>query len=124
MSHKITTSNVAIPDKWKGFKRLSGEELKAVLVGNTMTGRYKLLIKWAMHYQPNGTTSGKFTFLGRREGEWWQEEDVWCAAWPMMNNGQPNKYIAFQNGDYLKWFKIDGEEMANDLVVPGNPFGL
>jgi len=115
--------NIA-PSHWKGLHRLSGDEIKSTLVGNTMTGRHNLLIKWAMYYRPDGTTGGKFTFLGRREGLWWLEGDAWCAAWPMMNKGKPNKYVAFKNGRHLKWFKTSGEEMANDLVFPGNPLGL
>lgn len=117
-------ANDQAPTSWKGIPRLTGEALRHVLVGNTMTGRHRLLIKWAMHYRADGTTGGRFTFLGRKEGRWWLEGDVWCATWPMMNGGRPNRYVAFQNGDRLKWFKVTGEEMPNDRVLPGNPYGL
>ncbi|MEO0952157.1 MAG: hypothetical protein AAFY44_12660 [Pseudomonadota bacterium] len=103
---------------------MSGSAIRKTLVNNTMVGRHRWIIRWAMFYREDGTTCGRFSFLGRRRGKWWLEGDIFCAAWPMMNNGRTNRYVAFRNADRVKWFRLSGEEMRNDRVLPGNPMRL
>lgn len=74
----LLTVGCAGTDDWKDVP-LSGDELNALLPGNTLRGSFSAEVL-VMFFDPSGTARGT---LGNRpdRGEWWIRGDEYCHKW-------------------------------------------
>ncbi len=93
----------------KGYRELKGEELKAMLSGNTeesSTGSFYF-------HDVDGTFRGKSGQSGRfNQGEWWMnEEGRVCRNWignKYVPRGCSKIYMDDKTGD-IQWYDTDGK---------------
>ena len=91
---------------------LNGEEIRALLSGNTITGSMTEFGLYTEYYAPDGSIRS-----AHRKGTWKIEGDTACLTFGGNDAGCWN---VGKDGDMLQWFR-DGELLGSGTVEEGNP---
>jgi hypothetical protein len=102
----VTTGAVSAADK------LSGEQIRAIIAGNTVQGTMEGTGTYAEFYQRDGTVKGPgYT------GLWAIEGDSICLQY----GSDPKAcWEAAKDGESIQWLR-DGAVDGVGMVAPGNP---
>jgi len=104
-----------------GAMRLSQQELKGVLSGQTATGVARNGQTYYAYFQPNGEVrfeEGAF----RDTGSWWvSDNDQLCSRLPKLDNGATQCYSVYRNGTLLTYNLPDGQTQGSFTTLSGNP---
>jgi len=91
---------------------LSGDGLRALLVGNTVQGTMETSGSYAEFYRPDGTIKAA-TYTG----SWSIEDDAFCTQY----GADPKEcWKAAKEGAEIHWLK-DGKVDGTGTIMPGNP---
>ncbi len=93
-------------------EKLSGEQIRAAVSGNTVQGTMENTGAYAEFYQQDGMIKGDgYT------GNWAIEGDSMCFQY---GSDPKSCWEAAQDGDLIQWLK-DGKIEGSGTVAPGNP---
>ncbi len=91
---------------------LTGEQIRALIGGNTVEGAMVATGPYAEFYQSDGTIKGKdYT------GAWSVEGDAMCFQY---GSDPKSCWQVAREGDEVQWVK-DGKVEGTGAVAPGNP---
>lgn len=106
---------------------LSGEEMRELLFGNTLTGSHASVgAAWNAYVAPDGAIHIRGT---RKEGAYeffgtvTIEDDLWCENWKIVNFQMKCRRIS-RDGEYFSVIRDDGKVLSSFIVRPGDPEGL
>lgn len=106
----LSTAAVADMDEQKG-STLSGDEITALIAGNTVTGSMSSGQQYAEFYAEDGTIHGDgYT------GTWSIDGDAMCFDY----GEDPTCYHVTADGQSVQWL-LDGEVDGTGTVREGNP---
>src|SRR5262245_58519743 len=106
LSVLLVTAGASAADK------LSGEQIRAAIVGNTVQGTMEGTGDYAEYYQQDGTI-----YAQSYGGAWTIEGDRMCFQY----GSDPKAcWEVAKEGDTLQWIK-DGKVEGTGTVAPGNP---
>lgn len=94
-----------------GHDKLSGEEISALVSGNTVEGSMMASCPYAEFYAADGMIKGD-----GYGGEWMIEGDTMCFSYGGESAGCWN---VMMDGETLHWV-MDGEVAGDGMVKPGN----
>lgn len=97
--------------------KLTGEEIKAKVVGNTFTGTSAKGFRYTEYLSPNGRIKG-----GEYFGYWSIRDDKLCLDYDPTNDSDGCWAVALV-GDTLSWLE-DGKVLSTSKLLQGNPKGL
>lgn len=104
-------------------KPLSGTEIVAVLVGNSVSGD-----NWdgpfTAYFPTFGEVVGVRATHYRDKGTWRVEEDALCVQWEDWWGGVERCWGIYLDGTYITWRRPDSEKMERARLREGNPAGL
>jgi len=99
------------------MRLLSGDEIRAEIIGNTVDGQ--MGTAFTEYYSPDGAIKG-LSGEGRYEGRWSIEDDMLCFVY-----SEPFgcRRIGL-SGDIVSYITEDGEADGSGTLLKGNPDGL
>ena len=109
-------------------RTLSGPEIGAALVGNTLSGKSPTGEGWIMWIAPDGkmivrgTTQNGSMFGDIGTGT--VKGDRWCVTWELLRQGQPMCLTVVKDGDQYRNYAPDGHLESSYTIRPGNPEGF
>ncbi|WP_439813903.1 hypothetical protein [Zavarzinia sp. CC-PAN008] len=118
-------AGTGIRDPLEDAPKLTAQQVRLSLVGNTLdgksgvldgsTGRYES--RMSVYYDADGTARLKVSFplldsksgvVGTREieseGRWWQDGDTWCQSFKRIDNNAKDCFRIHQNGNRIGLF--------------------
>jgi hypothetical protein len=104
---------------------LSGAEIGAALVGNTLSGKSPTGEGWIMWIAPDGkmivrgTTQNGSMFGDIGAGT--VKGDRWCVTWELLRQGQPMCLTVVKDGDLYRNYAPDGHLESTYTIRQGNP---
>lgn len=102
---------------------LSGGELQALLLGNTLIGIDEDGPFW-MYYPTADTLWGRSASGDVDVGRWWIENGSYCRAWRRWFDASTRCWqMAWDGGDQLLWYSPSGEPAGSSIVREGNAIG-
>lgn len=105
----------------EGFQKMSGPEISAALVGNSLDGADKDG-PFIIHYATS--SSMKIVYQGRIEsGVWRIKGDQYCRRWETFGGGKERCVDFYRKGDRIDWVR-KGRVTDTSVLVSGNPAGL
>ncbi len=110
----------------QGKKQLTGAEIKAKLIGNSVTGTsVETGVLFTVYYPVYGEIRGEAGPWGMftDEGVWVIKDGLYCVTW----NEWADKELCLSvyiDGNAVSWVKPDGELLSVDTFVVGNPAEL
>lgn len=99
-------------------ERLSGEEIEAVLSGNSITGK-----GFTLYYDTSGEVRG-IEGGDTDTGKWWAESDKFCVQWNNWMNAKKLCMYISQEGPLLHRANTAGTYSDVVELREGNPKGL
>ncbi len=106
-----------------GDAPLNAEEMKTVLVGNSIVGD-----NWdgpyTVYFPVYGEIRGLRASHYKDIGTWQAEEDAICATWDNWWGGVERCWGIYLDGDTVSWLRPDSDTPEQAKVVEGNPYGL
>jgi hypothetical protein len=107
---------------------LTGDEIRATLLGNTTYGRMLSGERWSMWIAPDGkltvrgtTTSGS---MFGDTGQATVEGDRWCVVWALLRDGTKLCQTVVKDGDQYRNVAPDGHVESTYVVRKGNAEGF
>jgi hypothetical protein len=94
---------------------LDGEQIRATLSGNTVSGTMTEFGPYTEFCAPDGAVRSE-----HQKGTWKIEGDTVCFTF---DGNDAGCWHVGMNGDMLQWFQ-DGELLGSGKVEAGNPHGL
>jgi hypothetical protein len=102
---------------------LTGEEVQALLTGNTLIGWDKEGPFW-MYYADGHTVWGRSSSGDVDVGRWWIENHSYCRSWRRWFAGETRCWqFSAVGDDILIWHSLTGEPMGRSTVRRGNAMG-
>ena len=102
---------------------LSGEEIVAVLTGNSISGD-----NWdgpfTVYFPEYGKMVGVRATHYRDAGTWRVEQEALCAKWEDWWGGVERCWGIYLDGTTVTWRRPDGDRLENARLREGNPAGL
>lgn len=107
-----------------GFERMTGEEIRASLVGNTLQGKDDGGT-YAIHYPAYGSMRIAYDAVSgmRDEGTWRVTADQYCRQWKTIAKGTERCVSMHRKGNRIHWVQ-NGRVTDESNLVPGNPNSL
>ena len=106
-----------------GAAPLNAEEMKTVLVGNSIVGD-----NWdgpfTVYFPVYGEMRGLRASHYKDVGTWRAEEDSICATWDNWWGSVERCFGIYLDSDNVSWLRPDSDTPATAKVVEGNPYGL
>jgi len=106
-----------------GDAPLNAEEMKSVLVGNTITGD-----DWdgpfAVYFPVYGEMRGLRASHYKDIGTWRVEEAALCATWDNWWGALEKCWGVYLDGDTVSWLRADSDRPQQSKVLEGNSHGL
>lgn len=106
-----------------GEAPLNTEEMKTVLVGNSIVGD-----DWdgpfTVYFPVYGEMRGLRASHYKDIGSWTAGEDSICATWDNWWGSVEQCFGIYLDGDSVSWLRPDSDRPAQAKVVEGNPYGL
>lgn len=104
-----------------GFEKMSGKEIKAALVGNSLDGTDKDG-DYVIYYPSD--TEMRIVYQGRTDvGVWRTKKGKYCRRWSHFGKGKERCVRFYRNGDQINWVR-KGKVTDRSVLVPGNPASL
>jgi hypothetical protein len=103
---------------------LSGSEIKAGLVGNTVVAEWTSKGPLTVYFPAYGEMRGLRSFHYRDNGTWRVTEDGFCGEWNNWLGTMAQCWRAHRSGDAVNLEKFDGPQRETFKLVPGNPANL
>ena len=111
------------PPKEPG-KPLSGGEIKAALVGNTIVADWTSKGPLTVYFPDYGEMRGLRSHHYRDDGTWRVTEDEFCGEWNNWLGTMAQCWRAYRSGDAVSLEKSDRPIQETIKLVPGNPADL
>ncbi len=111
------------PPKERGA-RLSGSEIKAALVGNTIVSDWTSKGPLTVYFPAYGEMRGLRSHHYRDDGTWRVTEDEFCGEWENWLGTMAQCWRAYRSGDAMNLEKSDRPIQETVKLVPGNPAKL
>ncbi len=106
-----------------GEAPLNAEEMKTVLVGNSIVGD-----NWdgpyTVYFPVYGEMRGLRASHYKDIGTWRAEEDSICGTWDNWWGSVERCWGIYLDGDSVSWLRPDSDTPEQAKVVEGNPYGL
>lgn len=106
-----------------GEAPLNAEEMKTVLVGNSIVGD-----NWdgpyTVYFPVYGEMRGLRASHYKDVGTWRAEEDAICGTWDNWWGSVERCWGIYLDGDSVSWLRPDSDTPEQANVVEGNPYGL
>ena len=105
---------------------LTGDEVKAKLIGNTVTGfSVDSGVSFTVFYPAYGKILGEAGPWGMftDEGVWVIRDKLYCVTWESWSS-EELCFSVYIDGDAISWVKPGGELLSTDTLIPGNPADL
>jgi hypothetical protein len=106
-----------------GEPPLNAEEMKSVLVGNSIVGD-----NWdgpyTVYFPVYGEMRGLRASHYKDIGTWRAEEDAICGTWDNWWGSVERCWGIYLDGDSVSWLRPDSDTPEQAKVVEGNPYGL
>ncbi len=107
----------------RGDLPLGAEEMKTVLVGNSIVGD-----NWdgpfIVYFPDYGEIRGLRASHYKDIGTWRADEDAICATWDNWWGAVERCWGIYLDGDTVSWLRPDSDTPQQAKVVEGNPYGL
>jgi hypothetical protein len=104
-------------------KLLSGSEIQAMLVGNSVEGDVRMT-PFTVYFPSYGEMRGQRAFHYRDDGTWRVTEEGFCGQWDNWLGTMAQCWRAYRSGDAVTLEKADGSQQERFKLVPGNPANL
>ena len=107
-------------------KALSGDEIKATLIGNTLSGVSKKGPRYEETYMADGSIRGLWAGKDKYSGKWYVQGDKLCLDY-VGSDDEDGCTSASLNGDKFYWLNDDGSAYNATrpaTLVSGNPDNL
>lgn len=106
-----------------GEAPLNAEEMKTVLVGNSVVGD-----DWdgpfTVYFPVYGEMRGLRASHYKDIGTWSANEDAICGTWDNWWGSVERCWGIYLDGDTVSWLRPDSETPQRAKIVEGNPYGL
>lgn len=106
-----------------GQPPLNAEEMKSVLVGNTIVGD-----NWdgpfTVYFPVYGEMRGLRASHYKDIGSWRAQEDAICATWDNWWGAVERCWGIYLDGESVSWVRPDSDTPEQAKIVEGNPYGL
>ena len=106
-----------------GDAPLSAEEMRTVLVGNSIVGD-----NWdgpyTVYFPVYGEMRGLRASHYKDIGTWRAEEDAICGTWDNWWGSVERCWGIYLDGNTVSWLRPDSDTPEQAKIVEGNPFGL
>jgi hypothetical protein len=106
-----------------GKAPLNAEEMKTVLVGNSIVGD-----NWdgpfTVYFPVYGEMRGLRASHYKDIGTWRAEEDAICGTWDNWWGSVERCWGIYLDGDTVSWLRADSDAPLQAKIVEGNPYGL
>lgn len=104
-----------------GFEKMTGQEIAAALVGNSLDGSDKDG-DYVIYYPSQGEM--RIAYQGRTDtGVWRVTKTKYCRTWTHFGKGKERCVRLYRNGDQINWVR-KGKVTDRSVLVPGNPAAL
>ncbi len=104
-----------------GFKQMKGQEIAAMLIGNSLDGEDSDG-EYVIYYDSPSTM--KIAYQGRVEsGVWRIKGDQYCRRWETFGKGKERCVYFHRSGDKVNWVH-KGKIRDRSVLVAGNPASL
>ena len=104
-----------------GFERMSGKEITAALVGNSLDGTDKDG-DYVIYYPSQGEM--RIAYQGRTDaGVWRVKKNKYCRKWTHFGKGKERCVRLYRKGDQINWVR-KGKVTDRSVLVRGNPAAL
>lgn len=107
---------------------LSGAEIRAALLGNTLSGKSPTGEGWIMWITPDGKLTVRGTTMNGSmfgdTGTGAVKGDRWCVVWALLRQGEPMCLTVVKDGDRYRNYAPDGHLESTYTIRPGNPEGF
>ena len=111
------------PPKERG-EPLSGSEIKAALVGNTIVADWTSKGPLTVYFPAYGEMRGLRSHHYKDDGTWRVTEDEFCGEWNNWLGTMDQCWRAYRFGDEVNLEKSDRPIQEAVKLVPGNPADL
>ncbi len=119
-----TTGGAAYP-QFPASSQLSGDEIEALVAGNTLAGKLFSGRNFQAYYEPDGKWRFRHAKRGDDTGSWWVEGDLLCST---LDNMRPEERCSatYRTGDgrYTSVHSDTGRYYRSFSVEPGNTHNL
>ena len=106
-----------------GDAPLSAEEMRTVLVGNSIVGD-----NWdgpyTVYFPVYGEMRGLRASHYKDIGTWRAEEDAICGTWDNWWGSVERCWGIYLDGNTVSWLRPDSDTPEQAKIVEGNPYGL
>ena len=106
-----------------GDAPLSAEEMKTVLVGNSIVGD-----NWdgpyTVYFPAYGEMRGLRASHYKDSGTWRADDDAICATWENWWGGVERCWGIYLDGSTVSWLRPESDAPEQAEIVEGNPYGL
>ena len=107
-------SSASMESAWSN-ELLSGDEVRGLIVGNTLQGSYRAF-QLTMVWYEDGVVRGSLGLTGSDNGTWEIKDDLYCHEWATYFAGTPHCYrwrvqgdrYVLENRDAFKTVNIQG----------------
>ena len=107
----------------RGEAPLNAEEMKQVLVGNSVVGDNwdgPFTVYFPVYGEIRGLRASHYTDTG----SWRADEDSFCATWDNWWGSVERCWGIYLQGDTVSWMRPDSDTPEQAKIVEGNPYGL
>ena len=101
-------------------KPLSGNEIKAALVGNSIVGETRMG-PLTIYFPSYGEMRGLRSFHYRDDGTWRVTEDSFCGEWNNWLGTMARCWRVYRSGDTVSLEHVDSSQQETVKLVRGNP---
>jgi len=106
-----------------GQAPLNAEEMKTVLVGNSVAGDNwdgPFVVYFPVYGEMRGLRASHYKDIGT----WKAEEDAICGTWDNWWGSVERCWGIYLDGNEISWLRPDSDIPQRVKVVEGNPYGL
>ena len=115
------TVQVGIAQATNEREPLSGEEIRSLIIGNSITGTPQSQGPFTMYVPAEGEMRGLRGHNYRDSGTWRVTENEICVKWRKWWAAAERCWQVFVDGDKVSWIRADGRLSDSARLVKGNP---
>ena len=101
------------------MKPLSVDEMKAGIIGNSLSGRTESGDDYVEHYMPDGTIVGLSKSAGKYEGKWsFRQDGLMCFKYGDSAFDGGCVHLS-RDGNQIVFTRVDGSTEPTATLIPG-----